>query len=91
MSRINGSLRHTFSGTGRSPSRWTTKEKTLYISASDAFQVNAEASYDDGVTWNVIENFQEGVVKNFEWLGNAALISFNCTSFTANPVEIIFE
>lgn len=92
MNKINGSLRHTFTGTGRSPARWTTKDnKTLILRGTDAFAVSAEISYDDGETWTEIEEFIANTVKNFEWLGKSALISFNCTSHTANDVELVFE
>ena len=92
MSRINGPLRHTFTGTGRSPTRFATRDnKTMILNGTDAFAVSAEVSYDEGVTWTVIEDFITNTVKNFEWLGQSALISFNCTSFTSNDVDLVFE
>jgi hypothetical protein len=91
MSQINGPLRHTFSGTGRSPSRFSVQGRTLALTGTDAFTVIAQASYDEGVSWTDIESFTASTVQNFEWLGKSALVSYNCTAFTSNPVELIFE
>lgn len=87
----NGPLRHTFNATGRSPLRFSVRDRTLTINGSDAFSIDAEVSHDVGLTWTTIKNFADDVVENFEWLGRDALISFNCTVFTTNPVELIFE
>ena len=91
MTKINGSIRHTFTGTGRSPKVWVKDASmSLVITATDAFAISAEISYDEGNTWTEIEEFIADTVKNFEWSGKAALISFNCTSHTSNDVELYF-
>ena len=90
MARVNGALRHTFTATGVSPSRYAT-DRTLVIQASDAFVIDCEVSYDDGVTWSLVKQFTAEVAENFLWSGNKALIRFNCTTFTSADVIVIFE
>ena len=91
MTKINGEIRHTFTGVERSPSVFATRAtKTMTLKGTDAFTVAGEISYDDGVTWTPIEEFTGTAVKNFEWFGRSALISFNCTVHTSDDVELIF-
>ena len=86
-----GNVRKVFSSTGVSEIGNTKGEKTLVIEGTDTFTVDAEVSKDDGLTWNVIESFSQSVGQNFEWKGKNSVIRFNCTSFTANPVTLVFE
>ena len=88
---MTGFIDHTFNATGLSGQGTTNDGKVLDIKGSDSFSINAEISRDQGGAWSIVDTFTASTVQNFEWLGRDAVIRFNCTAFTTNPVRVVFK
>lgn len=81
------SVSATFNGTGPGPSILIDKNERYTVSVSGGSGiVDLERSFDDGVTWKVVEQIASPGEKD----GIAAetmLVRLNCSAFTSGPIS----